>query len=667
MSLTIRKPFGFLNYLFFSRLFFLFSLLLSKLCFGQNMTSTPGGSTTVTSCNTTIYDNGGTGNYSSTNGNFTQVLVPTSSTNILHLTLNVNLNVSGNSSNFDYLWLFTGTAVVSSGSSGSITQTGGTQVWASGGDFTGSFEYYGAPGQTLTLVFQENGSGVNSGWVGNIDCTDASITISSAGNFSSCGTLFTDSGGASGNPNGSFSISGATGYYSNNTTNTYVFCPSSSGTYVSLNFSEFNIDFDRMIILNGNGPASPIIGQYNLTNSPGIITSSASNGCLTVIFISDNIYTAPGWIATISCLSTPGNNSAICSSANCNGGCGYTICSNGAFFVNSGSGAGVQELFNSGAKGCALNGEVNATWYYFKPQASGNLGFILNPPNGLDFDYTIWGPYNNYIGCPMSTGDAPVRCSFASANGSVGLVDGAGDFSEGATGNNFTEDLDVNPNEVYVMLINTYSNGNPSAQPLITWSGSAAPSLSCAVPLPVDLVNFDGYYYEDANVLHWKTQSEYNNDFFTIERSRNGMNWETLSTIQAAGFSNEELTYQYRDTDPLNGVNYYRLMQTDRDGTKQHLGTIALQNNTDNNSLFTNVFPNPANDLIYFNYTGRNLEEAIQIAIYDELGKLIFSKLIEDFNNNKAISLNLVGMSSGLYTMSISQNNEQQVQKFVKF
>ena len=637
------------------------SVMIPELV-AQNMTSVVGGTSTVTSCNATIADNGGSSNYSGTDGNYTQVICPASSNDFVHLTLSaINLNVSGSSANDDYLWVFTGTASVTGGTLGSIVQSGGTQVFSSGPDYVGSFEYYGPIGTCLTIVFQENGLNTSTGWTGSVQCVNApsGLVTSSGGSYSSCNALFTDNGGASGNPNAAASTTAGTGFYANNLTTTYVFCPSTPGTYASLNFREFNIQSvsDQMIILDGNYGNAPIINSYSGTALTGqTITSSSADGCLTVIFRSNNSTTAPGWLATLSCSASPGTNSFICNSANCSGGCGYTICSNGGFSVNTGAGVSVEELDATTEQGClGANGEVNSTWYYFSPQASGTLGFTLVPPAGLDFDYAIYGPYSA-VSCPLFSNQAPLRCSFASANGSVGLVNGAGDFSEGAGGNNFTEDLDVTAGDVYVMLINSYSPGAPSASPTITWNGTAANSLNCAVPLPVELVEFKGFNYFDSNILHWSTASENNSDYFAILKSQNGLNWERMANVDAAGFSQSQINYKISDDKPYNGVTYYKLVQYDIDGATREYNTIALVNELlSENSISTGCFPNPFNESFFFNYVGKDFQVPLTLTVFDEFGRECKKLTIEDFNNAQSIEVFLPELSKGSYIFQVEQ------------
>ena len=96
------------------------------------------------------------------------------------------------------------------------------------------------------------------------------------------------------------------------------------------------------------------------------------------------------------------------------------------------------------------------------------------------------------------------------------------------------------------------------------------------VPLPVELISFDGYKSDDKNVLIWSTASESNNDYYILERSHDGNIWDYVSNIDAVGNSIEVNKYVYFD-DRYSG--YYRLTQYDIDGKSVILGTIALIDN----------------------------------------------------------------------------------------
>lgn len=115
----------------------------------------------------------------------------------------------------------------------------------------------------------------------------------------------------------------------------------------------------------------------------------------------------------------------------------------------------------------------------------------------------------------------------------------------------------------------------------VTWSG-----------LPIELLSFSAKTEVSSIVLNWTTASETNNDFFTIERSVKGKDWEAIGTVDGAGNSSTELNYNFIDQEPLFGKSYYRLKQTDYDGAYEYSkvahATFEGSINTD-----AQIYPNP--------------------------------------------------------------------------
>jgi hypothetical protein len=98
-------------------------------------------------------------------------------------------------------------------------------------------------------------------------------------------------------------------------------------------------------------------------------------------------------------------------------------------------------------------------------------------------------------------------------------------------------------------------------------------------PLPVELITFAGEQ-EGASVnLRWTTRTELSCDYFTVYRSRNGIDFLPVGTQKGAGTTKEQHTYQIQDQNPWQGINYYRLEQTDFDGTKNSLSLISVEAN----------------------------------------------------------------------------------------
>lgn len=94
--------------------------------------------------------------------------------------------------------------------------------------------------------------------------------------------------------------------------------------------------------------------------------------------------------------------------------------------------------------------------------------------------------------------------------------------------------------------------------------------------LPIELLFFEGKAQGESVVLNWQTAAEMNNDFFTLERSADGRTFQPLAQIPGAGNSHTLRNYQYIDKAPLPGNNYYRLSQTDYDGTRSIEGFVFV-------------------------------------------------------------------------------------------
>lgn len=102
-------------------------------------------------------------------------------------------------------------------------------------------------------------------------------------------------------------------------------------------------------------------------------------------------------------------------------------------------------------------------------------------------------------------------------------------------------------------------------------------AINCPiVVLPIELADFNGKKVEEGNLLHWQTQSEYNSSYFTMERSTNMKTWDVINIESSAGNSQNLITYSFIDRGFTNGmVNYYRLSQTDMDGSVEVFGKLV--------------------------------------------------------------------------------------------
>lgn len=92
------------------------------------------------------------------------------------------------------------------------------------------------------------------------------------------------------------------------------------------------------------------------------------------------------------------------------------------------------------------------------------------------------------------------------------------------------------------------------------------------IPVPVEMTGISVNCSKGKPNITWYTASETNNHYFTVERSEDGASFEPVAHINGAGNSNSPIMYQYIDEQPLPSTAYYRLLQTDFDGTTTEIG-----------------------------------------------------------------------------------------------
>lgn len=168
----------------------------------------------------------------------------------------------------------------------------------------------------------------------------------------------------------------------------------------------------------------------------------------------------------------------------------------------------------------------------------------------------------------------------------------------------------------------------------------------CTLVLPVELLSFDANNTDNGEVLlSWTTSSETNNDYFTVERSTDGESFSEIAEVPGAGNSSVDLNYETIDHNPAEGINYYRLKQTDLNGKFEHSETIAIEYWKDSEIIISNVYPNPAKETI--NIKG-NFASPATFELYDLTGRKV---LMQSINSNRQI--NISPLAKGLYVWSI--------------
>lgn len=175
-------------------------------------------------------------------------------------------------------------------------------------------------------------------------------------------------------------------------------------------------------------------------------------------------------------------------------------------------------------------------------------------------------------------------------------------------------------------------------------------------PLPVELLNFTAESEGASVLLKWVTATEKNNDYFTIEKTKDGVTYSEVTKVKGAGNNTTLINYTAIDNEPYTGASYYRLKQTDFDGKFTYSSLKKVDFNTSNNiGLLQTVYPNPnEGEVINIDFT-LDEDQQVMVEMHDLSGKSIYSlSLIVDKGNNKHTIYMANKLSKGIYIITTS-------------
>ncbi|MFN7013611.1 MAG: T9SS type A sorting domain-containing protein [Bacteroidia bacterium] len=215
----------------------------------------------------------------------------------------------------------------------------------------------------------------------------------------------------------------------------------------------------------------------------------------------------------------------------------------------------------------------------------------------------------------------------------------------------------------------TITGLSPGQQVIVGIDGNAGANCSYTIsatntePLPISLIELKAKNTNNSNLIEWSTATETNNDFFTLEKSFDGNNFDFFQNIKGAGTSNITNFYKITDDKPFEGVTYYRLKQTDYDGNFEYLGTIAVK--AEKTIENTSIIPNPVLNNAEINFNS-SINGTGKIQIIDMTGKVIFNESINLNEGSNKFLFNTSNLSKGIYFMMILNDFDNEKLKFVK-
>ncbi|HMH24728.1 MAG TPA: ice-binding family protein [Puia sp.] len=168
----------------------------------------------------------------------------------------------------------------------------------------------------------------------------------------------------------------------------------------------------------------------------------------------------------------------------------------------------------------------------------------------------------------------------------------------------------------------------------------------CSVTLPIAYVSFTGACDQQNIVLKWSTATETNNQYFTVERSADGKNWQTAGVVEGAGSSS--LPHSYSFTDGITGqpMSWYRIKQTDFDGSNKYGIVITVGDCGADESGIVTVNPNPSTGKFTLSFTG-DKSQVMSTDIFSSVGVRVYEH--KGFQPN----LDLSDKAQGMYYVRV--------------
>ena len=181
--------------------------------------------------------------------------------------------------------------------------------------------------------------------------------------------------------------------------------------------------------------------------------------------------------------------------------------------------------------------------------------------------------------------------------------------------------------------------------------------------LPIELLNFSAAMNDNKVTLTWTTATEINNDYFTVERTLDGISFEEVLEMPGGGNSFSPVTYIGEDANPLPGTSYYRLKQTDYDGQFEYSSMVELHNDYISDMKIYEIAV-ASNTKVVLNYQ-LNSEVRYDLYVYDIMGKVVKHDVIFAEEGLNEYTLNVKGFESGSYFITLQNQNEVYSEKFM--
>ena len=180
--------------------------------------------------------------------------------------------------------------------------------------------------------------------------------------------------------------------------------------------------------------------------------------------------------------------------------------------------------------------------------------------------------------------------------------------------------------------------------------------------LPIELTSFTGRLKAGQVFLNWTTATELNNDYMAVEHSANGYSYQELGRVKGAGTTNEIQSYQFEHSNPVQGVNYYRLKQVDFNGRIHYHPVIVVSFDLEVEE--PRVFPNPTVSALSIQFSENWINENVELALFDKTGRVLLQQ--KRVVNSSITTLHLDDIPKGFYFIRLTAEHKSNVVRFEK-
>lgn len=219
-------------------------------------------------------------------------------------------------------------------------------------------------------------------------------------------------------------------------------------------------------------------------------------------------------------------------------------------------------------------------------------------------------------------------------------------------------------NDYKVRLV--VSSGQVTNTPGGTFTNAEVEDYANTTLLPIELLDFTVTLNQaQQSVLKWRTASEKNNAYFSIQRSRDGITWQEIGQKKGAGNSQTVQHYDFIDPQPLPGNNYYRFQQFDFDGAFEYspVRLVTLQDTKETAYLY----PNPTTNLLNVQFSSNDTKEDRLMEIFNITGQQVKAD-VQSVGNGFIYTIDTTRLVPGTYILRIKDQSGTNVQilRFVR-